>query len=356
VPSNLTYVKYSMKCNYLENQITIRSDGQYRLCCVSTEPNNKENINSHVPSEWRESETYQTARKMLERNEWPSACIKCKTQEEAGVKSKRTNTDILGPGISHLDLKLGNSCNLKCISCWNMSSSSIAEEEHEMIKKGVPITSKIIDVTNINWSSEDNFKKLENLPLQEVYFTGGEPMMVKHVPEFLERLDPSTHIRFNTNCTITNPRLEKILKRFHTVSLSLSLDAVDRKIEYIRYGSKWTEVEENARRFSDNFIVSISPTISILNAWFYDDICEYADKNNWQVYENLLLMPSWLSCKNAPASLKEKFQRVNPNWYNDNPSLLEIENFKSNIQRLDQWRNIRLRDYLPTVADAYDIN
>jgi len=345
-----------MKCKYLENQITIRSDGQYRLCCVSTESSNNENINTHLPDEWRNSVTYRSAREMLERDEWPDACIKCKTQEQAGVESKRTKAKFFGPGISHLDLRLGNSCNLKCISCWNMSSSSIAEEEHEMVKQGIPIPSQIIDVTNINWSSEDNFKKLESLPLQEVYLTGGEPMMVKHVSEFLERLDPSTHIRFSTNCTITNPKLEKILKRFHVVSLSLSLDAVDRKIEYIRYGSKWSEVEENAKRFSDNFMVNIAPTISIFNAWFYDEIYEYADKNNWHLYENLLLMPSWLSCKNAPAVLKEKFQRVAPNWYKDETNPLEIENFKSNIHRLDQWRNIRIRDYLPVVADAYDIS
>jgi organic radical activating enzyme len=345
-----------MKCKYLENQVTVRSDGQYRLCCVSVEPDNTENINTHTPEDWRNSKTHKNAREMLGQNEWPAACIKCKTQEEANVESKRTKAKFFGPGISHLDLRLGNSCNLKCISCWNMSSSSIAEEEHEMVKHGIPISSQILDVTNINWSSEENFKKLENLPLQEVYLTGGEPMMVRHIPEFLERLDPSTHIRFSTNCTVTNPKLEKVLKKFHIVSLSLSLDAVDKKIEYIRYGSRWKEIEENAKRFSDNFMINIAPTISIFNAWFYDDIHEYADKNNWHLYENLLLMPSWLSCKNAPMSLKKKFQRVDPNWYKEEADPKEIMQFKSNINRLDQWRKIRIREYLPTVADAYDID
>lgn len=344
-----------MECKYLENQINIRSDGQYRLCCISTEPDNKENINTHTPEQWRKSETYLKIKEMLAKDEWPAACIKCKIQEEAGIESKRIKAKFYSSGISHLDLRLGNSCNLKCLSCWNMSSSSIAEEEKEMMSKGIKIP-QILDVTTFNWASEENFSKLTDLPIQEVYLTGGEPMMVKHLPEFLEKLDPSTHIRFSTNCTINNPKLEKILKRFHVVIMSLSLDAVDRKIEYIRYGSKWKDVEENAKRFADSYMVNLCPTISLLNAWFYEEIKEYADRHKWQLYENLLMLPEWLHCKNAPASLKAQFQSVNPKWYEGEANPEQIKLFVENISRLDSWRNIRIADYLPEVASAYGIN
>ena len=345
-----------MKCKYLENQINIRSDGQYRLCCVSTEEENQENINSHTPDEWRNSKTHQSAREMLDRGEWPAACEKCRIQEEKGLESKRTKARFFGPGVSHLDLRLGNSCNLKCISCWNMSSSSIAEEEKEMTASGINVPNPILDITNFNWASEENFKKLDGLPIQEVYFTGGEPMMVRHLAGFLERLDSSTHIRFNTNCTVSNPKLEKILRKFHVVTMSLSLDAVDKKIEYIRYGSRWKDIETNAKRFDEHFMVNISPTISVLNAWFYDEIKEYAEKNNWRIFENLLMLPDWLHCKNAPASLKSKFQSINPSWYSEEADPYRIEFFKSTIKRLDYWRNIKIKDYLPEVASAYDLN
>lgn len=344
-----------MRCKYLDNQINVRSDGQYRLCCVSIEPDNQENIKTHTPEEWRNSKTHTAAIDTLARGEWPSACLKCKSQEELGLESKRTKARSFGPGISHLDLRLGNSCNLKCLSCWNQSSSSIAEEEIEMKKAGIPIANAL-DVSNFNWADKDTFKKFENLPLQEVYFTGGEPMMVKHLPDFLERLDPSTHIRFNTNCTIWNPKLEKILKKFNVVTMSLSLDAVDRKIEYIRYGSKWNEVSEIAKRYNDFCLVNISPTISILNAWFYEEIKEYADKNKWRLYENVLMLPSWLHCKNAPDSLKAQFQIVNPNWYKDPADEDQINFFKSQISKLDSWRNISIKEYLPPVAEAYGIS
>jgi len=344
-----------MRCKYLDNHINVRSDGQYRLCCVSVEPNNQENIKTHTPSDWLNSKTHSDAVEMMANDQWPDACIKCKSQEAIGLESKRTAARMFGPGISHLDLRLGNSCNLKCLSCWNQSSSSIAEEEKEMKRAGIPIAN-VLDVSNFNWADKDTFKKFEDLPLQEVYFTGGEPMVVRHLPDFLERLDPSTHIRFSTNCTIWNPKLEKILKKFNVVTMSLSLDAVDSKIEYIRYGSNWTEIENNAKRYNDFCLVNVSPTISLLNAWFYNDIKEYADKHQWKVYENLLMLPLWLHCKNAPDSLKAQYQLINPSWYSEPADLYQLEYFKNQIAKLDSWRKIKIQDYLSPVAKAYGIN
>lgn len=345
-----------MKCKYLEHQICIRPDGSYRLCCVSLEPDNVENIKTHTPQQWFESETRRKASEQLARGEWPDACIKCKLQEERGLESQRSKPRMYGPGLSHLDLRLGNSCNLKCVSCWGGSSSSIAEEDIELHNAGLFLNDNRLEVSNLNWANEETFKKLEDLPIQEIYFTGGEPMMVKHLDSFLERLDRSTYLRFNTNCTIWNPKLEKILRKFHVISMSLSLDAVDRKIEYIRYGSKWNNVSENAKRYADFCFVNIAPTISILNAWFYDDIKEYAEKNKWPLYENLLYQPSWLHCKNAPDSLKAKYQGISKDWTNEPADPKEIEFFKHRIGVLDKWRNISIRDYLPEVADAYGID
>lgn len=344
-----------MLCKYLENQINIRADGQYRLCCVSLEPDNKENIRTHTIDDWKKSKTYLYAKDQLSKDKWPASCLKCKSQEELGLESKRTKAESFGPGISHLDLRLGNSCNLKCLSCWNQSSSSIAQEEIEMKKAGIPIEN-ILEVSNFNWFDKDTFKRFENLPLREIYFTGGEPMMVKHLSDFLEMIDPSIHIRFNTNCTVWNSKLEKILRKFSTVTMSLSLDAVDKKIEYIRYGSKWEDVNNIAKKYENFCSVNISPTISLLNAWFYEDIQEYADKNNWPIYENILITPLWLHCKNAPELLKSKFQKINPDWYKEPADPAQIDFFKMQISRLDSWRNIKIKDYLPLVAKAYDID
>ena len=73
-----------MKCKYLEHQICTRSAGQYRLCCTSFDPDNKEPIYTHTPQQWHDSDFHRGVREQLDRDEWPDACIKCKEAEEKG--------------------------------------------------------------------------------------------------------------------------------------------------------------------------------------------------------------------------------------------------------------------------------
>lgn len=343
-------------CKYLENQTCIRTDGQYRLCCLSLEPDNKENINTHTPQEWHSSDFMKKTKQELAEGKWPDACIKCKTLEEAGMQSQRTKPRQYGPGLSHLDLRFGNSCNLKCISCFPNSSSSIAEEAADMQAAGIEPSWAPIPKNNVNWASEENFNKVLDLPLQEVYLTGGEPMMVKGIEKFLDKLDPSTNVRFNTNCTIWNPSLDKILRKFDTVVMAFSLDAVDRRIEYIRYGSNWITAEENAKRYAEYCYVSLTPTISVLNAHFVDTIREYCDKMKWPLFENYLYFPHWLDVRNAPETLKDKMTGVKKELLDSQADEKQFAIFKKQIQTLDKWRNINIRDYLPEVADAYGID
>jgi MoaA/NifB/PqqE/SkfB family radical SAM enzyme len=345
-----------MRCKLLESHIYIGTTGQYRLCCVSTESDNAENVTTHTPVEWLKSKTVTSAIATLERNEWPDACIKCKLEEEKGLESRRLKKDWYGPGITHLDLRFGNSCNLKCISCWPTSSSSIGYESVDMAKNGiVPLYPVTEESVSFNWYDEKYFSYFENLPLKEIYMTGGEPMMVKNLSKFLDRLDPSITLRFNTNATVNNPQLINSLKRFNNVIMSCSIDAIGKRNDYIRFGSKWNVVENNVKQYKDLFQVDINPCISILNAAYYDEIIDWCEHINLSISQNMLLTPEWLHIKNAPESLKSKFKYFDA-WSSETADVDQQEKFKTNIKTLDQFRNIKINDYLPEVAQAYGIN
>ena len=122
-----------MLCRLLENQICIRSDGQFRLCCISTEKTNTETINTHTIDQWIDSKTHQDARTLFSQNIWPDACIKCCEQEKQGILSKRQQADNYGPGITHLDIRFGNNCNLSCSMCWPGSSSTLVYEHQKLL-------------------------------------------------------------------------------------------------------------------------------------------------------------------------------------------------------------------------------
>jgi len=325
-----------MNCQYLEHQVCVRADGQYRLCCVSLESDNEENIKTHTPEEWLSSKTHKSAVESFINGVWPDACSTCANKEKVGLDSKRTQAD-LGPGLSHLDLRFGNSCNLKCVSCWEGSSSSIAEEAIEMHKQGIIPVNNVLEIPNFNWASKQAIDQLVKYPLKEVYLTGGEPMMVKHLPTLLERLDSDVMIRFNTNGTIYNSKLEQMLKRFDVVNMAVSIDAIGKRAEYIRYGSNWSTVESNFNKYKEFCRVSITPTVSVLNAPYMDEVHEWAEKNNVNVHLNYLENPAYLNINSA-----------------NDPK--QIQKFKEVITQLDVFRNINIKDYLPEVAKAYGIS
>lgn len=347
-----------MKCKYIEHQACIRTDGQYRMCCVSMEPDNKETVHTHSPIEWLSSDTIQKAREKFANNEWPDACIKCKTNEENGIQSMRQKTRQYGPGLSHLDLRFGNSCNLKCIMCFPGSSSSLHYEHEKLKSQNIesPWGNKTFEV--YNWYNEDYGDMFSNLKdLREVYLTGGEPMMVKHLDTFLSKLDSSVEIRFNTNGTIFNHKVYEELKRFKKVNMAFSIDGIGKVNDYIRYGSNFTDIENNLRKFSElkNIEINISPTIQILNILYYDELSEYCDKYGYKIYNNVLLYPKYLCISNSHNIIKESVKNFSEYMKMD-VDILEYDNFLKYIRILDKSRNISIIDYLPEVAHIYGID
>lgn len=344
-----------MKCKYLESHLCIRANGQYRMCCVSTELDNIENVKTHSPEEWLNSKTITEAKEQFSKGLWPDSCIKCKKKEEQGLESKRNDKKNLGPGITYLDLRFGNSCNLKCISCWPLSSSSIANESKEMQSRGIVPIYQVLKESNFNWNNEDAISQLLSYPVKEVYLTGGEPMMVKYLPSFLERLDKSIVVRFNTNGTIWNKEVEKILKKFQRVKMDISIDAIGHRAEYIRFGTVWNTVEENVKRYQQFCEINITPTLSVLNSAYMLELKDWANFYNLSVVNNLLDNPKWLNVKNAPEKLKVMFQETN-GWEQGVPDPIEIQKFREYIIKLDSFRKVKIKEFLPEVATAYDLN
>jgi hypothetical protein len=332
-----------MRCKLLENQICIRSDGQYRLCCISTEESNVETIKTHTIENWIDSKTHTNARQDFVNNKWPAACSKCQQQEETGVSSKRQLATDYGPGITHLDIRFGNNCNLGCSMCWPGSSSTLVYEHQKLLDNKIESPWGTVPFKVLNWYEDQYAEMLSSIPtLKEVYLTGGEPMMAKGLIHFIRLLDSSITLRFNTNGTILNPNLITELRRFKQVNMSFSIDGFGPVNNYIRWGSDWDTICKNLKTCQDaGFDVSISPTIQILNELYIVQLKTWAINNNLKVFDNFLVNPSYHNVENAK-------------WHGGDKTMQEI--FIKNIKILDSSRNCNIRDYLPEVARAYGIN
>jgi len=319
------------------------------------ESNNKETIHTHTPEEWLQSSIIQNSKNLLSQNIWPESCFKCKNEEKNGRQSMRLRPEEYGPEISHLDLRFNNNCNLQCIMCNPMSSSSILKEHNDLIIQGIDSPWINLAGNSYNWYTDKKGNSFSNLPyLKEIYLTGGEPMMVKNLDKFLKKLDSSITLRFNTNGTIVNPKILKELKRFKKINMCVSIDGIGKVNDYIRWGSDWNSIEHNINQYSDICEINIGPTIQVMNILYYDDLREWCDKRNFKVYNNILFSPEWLNIQNSPKKLKDQIK----NFHTGN----EIDSshneflFKKYITILDKRRSINIRDFIPKVAEAYNFN
>ena len=104
-----------------------------------------------------------------------------------------------------LELRLGNQCNLKCLTCWSVSSSLVYNERVDIVKKDIlrdnelgwlePIWKeeiKSVDNYNIDewYETETFYSNIRKMApnLRRLYTTGGEPTLIKANYKMLEML------------------------------------------------------------------------------------------------------------------------------------------------------------------------
>lgn len=238
-----------------------------------------------------------------------------------------------------LELRLGNQCNLQCVSCWGMSSSLIHEERKDILKTNIleeknmswlrskwTADEEIVDSTQVkDWFETDtfysNFKKLAPT-LRRLYTTGGEPTLIKSNYKMFQMLidegNTDCRIEFTSNMTTWNPEFYKRLEKFTNVEIQMSVDGVDEIGEYIRYPSDFSKVKENIFKAAE--LVSTRPgwtvkcftVLQALNCQYIGDIwdvlaeaCAMYDINiDW--WPITLDHPHYLSLKAAPLEIRQR--------------------------------------------------
>lgn len=356
-----------------------RPNGDMRLCCnsnssgagfdheiglVKNETGRPANFANETPmSAWNNDYMKSVRTTMLEGN-IPSSCKKCFDEESKGVVSKRmwetgtwveegidvpelikqTQEDGIVPeSLVYLDLRLGHTCNLKCIMCSPHDSSQWAADH----KKVFPLfqhtelkTQMAWDRKSFNnfWHENPDFWKemYAQIPnLKQVYFAGGEPLMIREHKLFLEEIIKQGYadkilIRYNTNGLLIDDEIIELWKKFKKVKVGFSIDAVGDRNYYIRYPSDWNVIERNLHKLDntpDNIQVSIATAIQILNIKTLPELAKWKIQQNFKKvnFENvtggieagggivnmhLLYIPTFLSIKCLPDNDKVEVRKA----------------------------------------------
>lgn len=270
------------------------------------------------------------------------ACQRCYEQEESGFFSGRRSANKhhghqikrLGDQefrMTYWDIRFSNLCNLSCRSCGHIFSSSWYQDQAALAGPDWAATNKPLNIAGK--TKDDMWNQL--MPhldyVEQIYFAGGEPLMMEEHYRILDELERrerfDVRLIYNTNFTQTKLKDREVFdywRKFNSVAVGASLDAMGPRAEYIRHGTKWDIVERNREemlRVCPNVDFYISPTLSILNALHLPDFHQtWVEKGLIKPQDlnvNILQDPTHLRIDIAPtlykAKLTERYQE-HINW------------------------------------------
>jgi radical SAM protein with 4Fe4S-binding SPASM domain len=307
--------------------------GEAYPCCHSEMDHSVGNCRNNTLEEiYRDKPMQELRDNMLNEIESP-ACQRCYEQEVSGFFSGRQSANKhhgqhikrINDGkfqMSYWDIRFSNLCNLSCRSCGHIFSSSWYQDQVELAGPEWAAQNK-----PLNFAGKTRIDIWEQLIphldyVEQIYFAGGEPLMMEEHYNILDELERrgrfDVRLIYNTNFTHTKLKDRTVFdywKRFKSVAVGASLDAMGPRAEYIRKGTNWDTVEHNRRQMLEicpEVDFYISPTLSILNAWHLPDFHRsWVEKGLLKPQDlnvNILQGPEFYRIDMAPPEYKQKLR------------------------------------------------
>jgi MoaA/NifB/PqqE/SkfB family radical SAM enzyme len=262
-----------------------------------------------------------------------SACEHCYEQENSGFFSQRKSANKhhgqhikrITDGefrMSYWDIRFSNLCNLSCRSCGHIFSSSWYQDQ--TILAGPEWASQNKPLNFAGKTKIDMWEQL--IPhldyVEQIYFAGGEPLMMEEHYNILDELERrgrfDVRLIYNTNFTHIKLKDRTVFdywRKFKSVAVGASLDAMGPRAEYIRKGTNWDIVERNRQQMLETcpeVDFYISPTLSIMNAWHLPDFHRAWVDNGFlrpqDLNINILQNPEFYRLDIAPDAYKQKIK------------------------------------------------
>jgi organic radical activating enzyme len=284
---------------------------------------------------------YKNMRKNMLEDKPCVECTKCYEQEDMGFFSMRNDSNrnyghhiaeaenTLEDGtnpefkIRYWDVRFSNLCNMRCRSCGPIFSSNWYNDHVKLYNKVPDVLGR--DMARIEYAGGDEDSIInqmeQHIPfLEQAYFAGGEPLIMKEHYYLLERLIElgKTDIRltYNTNFSelaFKDKHVFEYWKHFKVVHVGASLDASGARAELMRKGTDWNQVVENRRRMMaevPHVDFYVSATVSAMNVLHVLDFHrEWTDLGLIQAKDfnvNICQSPEWYRIDIFPEQFKKE--------------------------------------------------
>lgn len=424
-------------CSLPWNQIHVSPIGIVKPCCIFDGPlRGRENKALKITDDtldnlWNGDEFKKLRTDMLEGKEIPE-CIKCQEEERVSSTSDRirsfelsddllrkiNDSKISGGSLNSLphilNLKIGNTCNLKCRMCQPLDSCAV-DAEFSKIAKTQPLFRNFDNASAFDYYySDESIAKaaswitaplaqtnLESLleSTSHISLAGGEVTFTTEAMNFLRYCEKnhapsSIELNISTNITKINDEFLSLLQKFKKVTVVASIDGIGKVNDYIRFPSKWELIEKNFLKLihaPENIVPVIAPTVQVYNVLSVVEILAFIEKNKNPKWENhppvhltVLFTPHFLSIRNLPASIKnvaikklelfyaESYYIFKNPHFRDQVNLLlatlreesdesstsnhreYLAHFLQYTELLDRERHQQMKDFLPELSELLD--
>ena len=362
--------------------LATRPNGDVRVCCTANasgagvddikdaglvkKDGQAMNLRNYTIEEVWNSDYMRSVRLQMLGGKIPPSCTKCFEEESNGIISKRvwekivwkerldvnavvakTSVDgTLPVDIPYFDLRLGNMCQLKCIMCSPHDSSSWIKDWKTQYPKYKTFELK----QDQNWDRQFDYTwyqkgsfldtmKSQAHNIKELYFAGGEPLLIPEHYKILEFMVDSGNaekciLRYNSNGLELPDKLFNLWKHFKQVKFNFSIDAVGERNDYIRYPSKWNDIEKNLKLLDDtpdNIVINIACAVQLLNVLYLPELAKWKIESKFKKVNlapfgggliglHMVYLPSYLNIKVLPVKLKhivvERIENFLIEYYN----------------------------------------
>jgi hypothetical protein len=262
-----------------------------------------DNLNSSSITEILNSPKLVEIRNSIAQGQAHEYCSNCVKAERFGADSERQWHNRVNPDLDYtaagnqyhypviVDVRWNTTCNLSCNYCDPSASSKWAQLRQVPFKSGSRPYYE--DVCNFIEQHQDH--------IHEVALVGGEPLLLPENERLLDVIPKNAIVTVITNMNVDferNKIFQKLANRTR-VGWSMSFDNTGERLEYVRYGSSWTTLQNNLATVKDlmkhnGHWGGIHAVYNIYNATRLVEFKQFAHDTDTSVLWQNLFQPTYL--------------------------------------------------------------
>lgn len=300
--------------------------GDVKTCCAGN-PNMLGNLNDSGIEQILNSNRMINIRASLAQGVPHEYCSNCVQAERYGGTSERNWHNNVNPGFDYVtagtqyhypvivDVRWNTTCNLSCNYCGESCSSKWAAIKGVPFKSGArPYYDQVCD-----------FIEQHHDHIHEVALVGGEPLLLPENNRLLDVIPKTAIVTLITNMSVdleNNKIFQKLAQR-NRVGWSMSFDNIGARLEYVRHGADWQQIQRNLRTIKNLMQTQghwggIHAVYNIYNATRVCELRQFAESEGVSVLWQNLFQPAYLDpfrhgpvVAQAAAGEIEKFFEMN---------------------------------------------